>query len=464
MNAPNERCPNCGSMNLPQARFCGSCGSPLSAVAAEPQRGGQTPEPPRPEDSKEAAGRDALDLESAAADGLRLARKAARFVQEPINLNVASPARWQVVVGDLPPSGPAALAALGRAVSTEARRAASRVAGDGLSPADAADRPLTPPPPGDPARTPGPRPETAPAAGPTRTTLDTPGERPPAPPRESGVRRPASQAPPERPARSNRRPQAPPERPPGPPEMPASPLRSAPSPQAAQSRRPEGPARPPAPADQTAAFSGRPQRPPERPPRPPEAAPRRPQAAKPRPATGAGPAWRPAQPSAPPERPPAPPEGAQMGSATVSQAPDPEERSAPLSGEWGILLVSGPGAGQRFPLGPRSTIGRSEKNTIQLDDEQASRDHAVIMRSNEGVSLQDLGSTNGTQVNGRLTRHPVTLESGDRVRIGNTVLQVIRSGRATAPSGPAGPTRCTNCGVQIPPGASFCGACGHPVV
>jgi hypothetical protein len=153
-----------------------------------------------------------------------------------------------------------------------------------------------------------------------------------------------------------------------------------------------------------------------------------------------------------------------MGSATVSQAPNPEERSAPLSGEWEILLVSGPGAGQRFPLGTRSTIGRGEKNTLQLDDEQASRNHAVIVRSNEGVWLQDLGSTNGTQVNGRLIRQPVMLESRDRVRIGNTVLQVIRSGRPTAPSGPAEPTRCTNCGVQIPRGASFCGACGHPVV
>ena len=70
------------------------------------------------------------------------------------------------------------------------------------------------------------------------------------------------------------------------------------------------------------------------------------------------------------------------------------------------------------------TFGRSSGNDVQLDrDEFASSSHARIEPRRDGVWLEDVGSTNGTYLNGiRLTR-PKRLTSGDVVRIGETELR-----------------------------------------
>jgi len=70
------------------------------------------------------------------------------------------------------------------------------------------------------------------------------------------------------------------------------------------------------------------------------------------------------------------------------------------------------------------TFGRGGQNDIQLQsDEYASSRHARIETRRDGVWLEDIGSTNGTYLNGtRLTR-PKRLTSGDIVRIGETELR-----------------------------------------
>ena len=70
------------------------------------------------------------------------------------------------------------------------------------------------------------------------------------------------------------------------------------------------------------------------------------------------------------------------------------------------------------------TFGRSSQNDVQLKrDEYASSSHARIEPRRDGVWLEDIGSTNGTYLNGiRLTR-PKRLTSGDIVRIGETELR-----------------------------------------
>jgi hypothetical protein len=70
------------------------------------------------------------------------------------------------------------------------------------------------------------------------------------------------------------------------------------------------------------------------------------------------------------------------------------------------------------------TLGRSSQNDIQLDrDEYASSSHARLEPRRDGVWVEDIGSTNGTYLNGiRLTR-PKRLSSGDVVRIGETELR-----------------------------------------
>src|SRR5438128_4340542 len=65
-------------------------------------------------------------------------------------------------------------------------------------------------------------------------------------------------------------------------------------------------------------------------------------------------------------------------------------------------------------------IGRSDKNHVVLADDLASRHHAMLQRSEEGqFYISDLGSSNGTFVNGGRISAPVILRSGDRVSIGN---------------------------------------------
>ncbi|MDR7897159.1 FHA domain-containing protein [Thermosynechococcus sp. JY1332] len=78
-----------------------------------------------------------------------------------------------------------------------------------------------------------------------------------------------------------------------------------------------------------------------------------------------------------------------------------------------------------FPLtgGNCWTIGRSEDNSIVLSDRWMSRNHAMIQRMGQGeFYLIDLGSRNGTFVNGRRVSIPVALHNGDRITFGQTEL------------------------------------------
>ncbi|MGH7331116.1 MAG: FHA domain-containing protein, partial [Polyangiaceae bacterium] len=70
------------------------------------------------------------------------------------------------------------------------------------------------------------------------------------------------------------------------------------------------------------------------------------------------------------------------------------------------------------------SIGRGAENRIDLVDPRVSRRHARITKSDDGVALQDLGSTNGTSVNGAEVRAPVPLGPGDVIQVGDTQLRV----------------------------------------
>jgi pSer/pThr/pTyr-binding forkhead associated (FHA) protein/type II secretory pathway predicted ATPase ExeA len=77
-----------------------------------------------------------------------------------------------------------------------------------------------------------------------------------------------------------------------------------------------------------------------------------------------------------------------------------------------------------FPLAPESTlsIGRSQENAIVLDDASVSRRHAEIVNGADQVTLRDLRSRNGVQVNGA-PRREATLQPGDRIKIGAVELE-----------------------------------------
>jgi pSer/pThr/pTyr-binding forkhead associated (FHA) protein len=79
-------------------------------------------------------------------------------------------------------------------------------------------------------------------------------------------------------------------------------------------------------------------------------------------------------------------------------------------------------AGRQFPLaGPVSTLGRSPNCDVFVPDRRASRRHAEIRWDGETSTLHDLGSTNGTSLNGRRIAAPQALRDGDEVAIASAV-------------------------------------------
>lgn len=79
-----------------------------------------------------------------------------------------------------------------------------------------------------------------------------------------------------------------------------------------------------------------------------------------------------------------------------------------------------------YPLGMRTTIGRTPDNDIQVDQTFISRHHAVIHCTSRQCTIEDLGSTNGVAVNGRRTSRRV-LHDGDNVSFGKTVFRFQQS-------------------------------------
>ncbi len=79
--------------------------------------------------------------------------------------------------------------------------------------------------------------------------------------------------------------------------------------------------------------------------------------------------------------------------------------------------------GQTYDLGEELTVGRAGGCQITLDDTYVSQLHARVFRRDGAVLVEDLGSTNGTYVNGRKTVGATPVRNGDNVRIGSTTFR-----------------------------------------
>ncbi len=88
-----------------------------------------------------------------------------------------------------------------------------------------------------------------------------------------------------------------------------------------------------------------------------------------------------------------------------------------------ISILRGKDAGQgrsyRIKPGERLVIGRSEECDLPLWDESASRRHAALENTSEGLFLRDLASSNGTRLNGNIVER-VRIKGGERILIGDT--------------------------------------------
>jgi FHA domain len=88
----------------------------------------------------------------------------------------------------------------------------------------------------------------------------------------------------------------------------------------------------------------------------------------------------------------------------------------------------GDGNGRAYDIDAAAvTVGRGHPNDIPLDDEFASTRHARLEARADGVWLEDVGSTNGTVLNGTRIDGPRKLAPGDVIRIGDTDFRFERS-------------------------------------
>jgi hypothetical protein len=95
---------------------------------------------------------------------------------------------------------------------------------------------------------------------------------------------------------------------------------------------------------------------------------------------------------------------------------------------WALVVVKSPcipeGAAYALQPGAPALAGRSSEMDILLDDTFVSSKHALFEVTPNGLQVEDLRSTNGTQVNGADIAGPTLLDVDDRVAVGDTVFQV----------------------------------------
>jgi predicted component of type VI protein secretion system len=93
-----------------------------------------------------------------------------------------------------------------------------------------------------------------------------------------------------------------------------------------------------------------------------------------------------------------------------------------------LSIRQGPRPNLVFDLDQDSyTIGREAGNEIVIEDPQVSRRHAQLTRQGEAYILEDIGSTNGTYVNGKRVTAPVLLSNGDTIGLADTVVLSVQA-------------------------------------
>ena len=119
--------------------------------------------------------------------------------------------------------------------------------------------------------------------------------------------------------------------------------------------------------------------------------------------------------------------GGSAAAAEPVEVPRPErrERATPdlrsgVSPRLEVVAAMGHEPGTTFDVGEGATFGRSNGADIQVDDPFASSAHARIFDRGGFMYIEDMGSTNGTYLNGRQLKTAERLSMGDTIRIGDS--------------------------------------------
>jgi Protein of unknown function (DUF3662)/Inner membrane component of T3SS, cytoplasmic domain len=112
--------------------------------------------------------------------------------------------------------------------------------------------------------------------------------------------------------------------------------------------------------------------------------------------------------------------GRTMIYSTAGRLAEPLEERARARAQTALLLLDG----RRLVVGPGGvTLGRSRQCDVVLNDSNVSREHAEIRPRGGSWVLTDLGSTNGSRLNGRTVNGSEVVKPGDEVELGATVLR-----------------------------------------
>jgi hypothetical protein len=112
--------------------------------------------------------------------------------------------------------------------------------------------------------------------------------------------------------------------------------------------------------------------------------------------------------------------GRTMIYSTAGRVAEPLEERARSRQQTALLLMGG----KRLVVGPTGvTMGRSRQSDVMVDDPNVSRAHAEIRPRGGSWVVIDLGSTNGSRLNGRRLESPEVLKPGDEIELGTTVLK-----------------------------------------
>lgn len=90
-----------------------------------------------------------------------------------------------------------------------------------------------------------------------------------------------------------------------------------------------------------------------------------------------------------------------------------------------MVLIYGNQLGRRYAIDPELSVGRSLSNSVVLEDDSVSRQHALFYRRGASFFVADLGSTNGTLVNDLPISSETPLRNGDLVTVGGIVFKFI---------------------------------------
>ncbi len=112
--------------------------------------------------------------------------------------------------------------------------------------------------------------------------------------------------------------------------------------------------------------------------------------------------------------------GRTMIYSTAGRVAEPLEERARTRQQSALLLVDG----KRMVVGPAGvTLGRSRQCDVVLSDPNVSREHAEIRPRGGSWVLSDLGSTNGSCINGRRIDRPEVVKPGDEIELGQSVIR-----------------------------------------